>query len=129
LSLATLLIACLSASAVLEAALDVQVKPRCEVEAHRMSEATPSQTRSAIVDYLQGSDEVRARLGSNGVRYLAANVQALHEHDPRLQRLTVVGGEIWATRTAGRDPKLVTTGHLLEIFESLTMAHDPDLPA
>lgn len=94
-----------------------------------MSEATPAQTRSAIVDHLQGSDEVRARLGSDGVRHLAASVQALHEHDPRLQRLTVVEGEIWATRTAGRHPTLVTTNDLLEIFESLTTADERDTPA
>ena len=93
-----------------------------------MSEATPGQTRSAIVDCLQGSDEVRARLGSDGVRHLAADVQALHEHDPRLQRLTVVGGEIWATRTAGRQPALVTAADLLEIFESLTSVDEQDAP-
>jgi len=94
-----------------------------------VSEATPARTRSAIVDYLQGTDEVRARLGSNGVRHLAASVQALHEHDPRLQRLTVVEGEIWGTRTAGRHPTVVTTGDLLEIFESLTTAGEPDTSA
>jgi hypothetical protein len=68
------------------------------------------------VDYLQGSDEVSARLGSDGVRQLAAHVQALHEDDPRLQRLTVVEGEIWATRTAGSQPALLTTDDLLTIF-------------
>ncbi len=94
-----------------------------------MSKATPRQTRSAIVDYLQGSDEVRARLGSDGVRHLAANVQALSEDDPRLQRLTVVDDEIWATRTAGRHPILVTTSDLLEIFESLMSADQRDTPA
>ena len=93
-----------------------------------MSEATPRQTRSAIVDCLQGNDEVRARLGSDGVRHLAASVQALHEDDPRLQRLTVVEGEIWATRTASRHPALVTTNDLLEIFESLTPADEQDSP-
>jgi hypothetical protein len=93
-----------------------------------VSEATPAQTRSAIVDYLQGSDEVRARLGPDGVRHLAADVQALHEHDPRLQRLTVVDGEIWATRAAGRHPTLLTTNDLLEIFQSLTTAEEPDIP-
>jgi len=94
-----------------------------------MSEATPAQIRSAIVDYLQGSDEVRARLGSDGVRHLAASVQALREHDPRLQRQTVVEGEIWATRTAGRHPTLVTTGDLLENFGSLTTAGELDTSA
>lgn len=91
-----------------------------------MSEATPGQTRSAIVDYLQGSDEVRARLGSDGVRHLAADVRALHEHDPPLQRLTVLEGEIWALRTTGRHPALVTAADLLEIFESLTTVDERD---
>lgn len=89
-----------------------------------MSEAIPEQTRSAIVDCMQASDEVRARLGSDGVRHHAAGVQALPEADPRLQRLTAVEGEMWATRTASRHPTLVTTDDLLEIFESLVTANE-----
>lgn len=81
-----------------------------------MSAASPLQTRDAIVDLLQGDDEVRARLGSHEVRRLAADIQALPETDPRLQLLTVIDGEVWATRIVGRRPRILTADDIVDAF-------------
>lgn len=89
-----------------------------------MSAATAGQTRAAIVDVVQGSRAVRARLGAAGVRRLAADLQGLPDEDDRLRHLTVVDGEIWSIGGVPGSSMVLTGTDLLDLFAAASTSSE-----